>query len=173
MLTRDRLGALLMLVFSLGYGVMIFDIPLLPFQANQAFTARTMPQALSVLGIVLSLALLLRPVSAAETNEEAAWRQAMRQLLRPTPADEEGRRTHPLVRVALLCALMVVYGLTVRPFGFLLSTTVFLAGGMFVLGERRLWLLLGVSIAVTLFFWVLMTQFLGVYIAPLPQVLGR
>lgn len=172
MLTRDRLGAFLMLVFSIGYGVMIFDIPLLPFQANQAFTARTMPQALSLLGIALSLILLLRPAGTG-ADEEAAWRRAMRQLLRPAPAGEDGRRPHPLLRVGLLCLLMVVYGLTVRPFGFLLSTTFFLAGGMFVLGERRLWILLGVSIAIVVFFWVLMTQFLGVYIAPLPQFLGR
>lgn len=149
MLTRDRIGALLMLVFSLSYGMLIFRIPLLPFQAEAAFTARTMPQALTVLGILLSLALLIKPGDDAPVEVAGLqWTVA-----------------------AGLCALMIFYGFTVRPLGFLISTTILLAGGFLVLGERRWWLVLVASVPVVIFFWVLMTQFLGVFIEPWPELL--
>ena len=103
MLTRDRIGALIMLAFSIGYGLMIFRIPLLPFQAQVAFTARTMPQALCLLGIVLSLVLLFKPASGETAVKVAGlkWKTA-----------------------AALCALMVFYGFTIRDLGFLISTNV-------------------------------------------------
>ena len=73
----------------------------------------------------------------------------------------------------MLCATMVLYGLAVRPLGFLLATTLFLVTSMLILGERRHVMALSVSVGVTVFFWVLMTQFLDVYIAPLPTFIGR
>jgi putative tricarboxylic transport membrane protein len=69
----------------------------------------------------------------------------------------------------LICALMVAYGLTVRPAGFLISTSLFLAIGFFILGERRWLVLLGVSVPLVVLFWLLMTQVLNVYIAALPE----
>jgi putative tricarboxylic transport membrane protein len=150
MLTRDRIGALIMLVFSIGYGAMIFRIPLLPFQAQAAFTARTMPQALSLLGIALALVLLFKPPSGETAAKVAGlkWKTA-----------------------AALCALMVLYGFTIRSLGFLISTNVFLIGSFLILGERRAWIILAASVPIVVFFWVLMTQFLGVYIAPWPEFL--
>ena len=149
MLSRDRIGALLMLAFSLGYGALSFRIPLLPFQAEAAFTARTMPQALTVLGAVLSLVLLLKPGGGGFAS---------------APDFRWGR-------VGLLCALMVFYGFGVRPLGFLISTGLFLIGGFVVLGERRLWLILAASLPPVVLFWALMTQVLGVFIEPWPELL--
>ncbi len=149
MLSRDRVGALLMLAFSLGYGALSFRIPLLPFQAEAAFTARTMPQALTVLGAVLSLVLLLKPGGGAfPSSSKFRWGGA-----------------------ALLCALMIFYGLGVRPLGFLISTSLFLIGGFVILGERRLWLILAASLPLVILFWALMTQVLGVFIEPWPEFL--
>ena len=150
MLSRDRIGALVMLAFSIGYGLMIFRIPLLPFQAEVAFTARTMPQALCLLGIVLSLVLLFKPASGETAVKVAGlkWKTA-----------------------AALCALMVFYGFTIRGLGFLISTNVFLIGSILILGERRAWIILLASLPIVVFFWVLLTQFLGVYIAPWPEFL--
>jgi putative tricarboxylic transport membrane protein len=149
MLSRDRIGALLLMVFSAAYGAMTFRIPLLPFQAEAAFTARTMPQALAVLGIALSLVLLFKPGRQGGL-EVGGYRWG---------------------RVALVCALMVAYGLSVRPFGFLVSTSLFLIGGFVILGEKRIWLILVASIPIVVFFWVLMTQLLGVFIEPWPEFL--
>ena len=149
MLSRDRVGALLFLAFSIAYGAYSFQIPLLSFQAQAAFTARTMPEALSVLGIALSLALLFKRGDGGRAEVAGfQWGAA-----------------------GLICALMVAYGLTVRPMGFLISTTAFLIGGILVLGERRWWLILVASVPVVVFFWVLMTQLLGVFIEPWPEFL--
>jgi len=148
MLSRDRIGALLMLAFSLGYGALSFRIPLLPFQAEAAFTARTMPQALAVLGIALSLVLALKPGGGGlALSPEFRWG-----------------------RVAALCVLMVFYGFTVRPLGFLISTSLFLIGGFVVLGERRLWVILAASLPPVVLFWTLMTQVLSVFIEPWPEI---
>lgn len=149
MLTNDRIGGVLLLVFSVAYGFLTFEIPLLPFQAQAAFTARTMPEALSVLGIVLSLVMIIKPSSDARPDVAGfLWG-----------------------RGAIICLVMVIYGLTVRPGGFLISTSLFLMAGILILGERRWWLVLLASIPVVVFFWVLMTQLLGVFIEPWPVFL--
>ncbi len=150
MLSRDRIGALLLLAFSTAYGYLTFQIPVLPFQAEAAMTARTMPEVLTGLGVLLSLALLLKPGNAEGPSLAGfQWRAAL-----------------------LVCVLMVAYGFAVRPLGFLISTTLFLAGGFLILGERRWWLILVASVPVVVFFWVLMTQLLGVFIEPWPEFLA-
>ena len=132
MLNRDRIGALLLLAFTLGYGALTFRIPLLPFQAHAAFTARTVPEALTLIGIGLCLILLIKPGrDPAESLAGYQWGRA-----------------------GALCAVMLVYGLTVRPGGFLLSTGLFLIAGFLIMGERR-WVLIldGISLS---------NQFIGI-----------
>ena len=146
-MNRDRVGALILLVFSLVYGFYAFDIPLLPIQRRAAFTAQTMPIVLSVLGAGLSLALLLKP--------------------------SHGRFEAPGFRWGLgaaICGLMVLYGLTVRPLGFILSTSAFLIACMLVLGERRWLLIVGASVPIVVAFWALMALVLDVYVAPWPKL---
>ena len=146
-MNRDRVGALILLVFSLVYGFYAFDIPLLPIQRRAAFTAQTMPIVLSVLGAGLSLALLLKP--------------------------GEGRFEAPGFRWGLgaaICGLMVLYGLTVRPLGFIVSTSAFLVACMLVLGERRWLLIVGASVPIVVAFWALMALVLDVYVAPWPKL---
>jgi len=148
-ISGDRLGALLMLIFSSAYWYFAYDIRLLPFQMNSAFHARTMPEVLGVLGVGLSLALLVFP----------------------------GSREPPDVRGfhwgigAVMLVLMVLYGLLVRPLGFIIATSLFLMGGYRALGERKPWLLLVASVPLVVVFWVLMTQGLDVYIEPWPAML--
>lgn len=151
MLTNDRIGGLLLLCFSIAYGALTFEIPLLPFQANAAFTARTMPEALAVLGGLLSLYLIFKPSSNSKPEVAGfLWKRGL-----------------------MICLLMVFYGLTVRPAGFLISTSLFLMLGFYVLGERRWYLLLGASIPVVLFFWTVMTQLLSVHIEAWPAFIGE
>ena len=52
------------------------------------------------------------------------------------------------------------------PLGFVLATAVFLCTGFFVLGERRVLLLLLLPVVFTLAFWLVMTRLLGLYLAP-------
>jgi putative tricarboxylic transport membrane protein len=151
MLTKNRIGGVLLLAFCTAYALLISDIVLLPFQQGQAFTARTMPTFLAGLGIVLSLLTILLPHEA----ERPALRGAAWGL------------------TAGFLVLMSAYGLAIRPAGFLIATTVFLVAGFAMLGERRPALLLGVSLPIVVGFWVLMTQVLDVYVAPWPAALGR
>ncbi len=146
MLNRDRIGALLMLAFSAAYGVLAFEIPLLAFQRNAAFTAQTLPFVLSILGIGLSLALLIKPGDGAPDMRGFKWGLG-----------------------ALICVFMVIYGLTVRPMGFIPATTVFLIACMLSLGERRWLLILGASVPLVVAFWFLMAVVLDVYVAPWPK----
>lgn len=147
LLNRDRFGAVLILAFSVGYGAMAFDIPLLPFQRTSAFTARSLPFALTVLGVLLSLALLVRPGDGSTDVRGFRWGLG-----------------------AAICVLMIFYGLTVRPVGFLISTSVFLMACMLVLGERRPILIVGSSVPLVVAFWALMALVLDVYVAPWPNI---
>ena len=148
-MSRDRVGALILLVFFVAYGYLSTTITLLPFQLNQAFHARTAPQFLTFAGVILALVLLIKPGD-------------------PRPVDTAGMT---FKRVALLCALMVFYGFTVRWLGFLIATSVFLMGGFWVMGERRWKVLVGASLPVVVGFWLLMTQALDVFVAPWPDFL--
>lgn len=145
-LSKDRIGGLLLLAFCITYAILSQNIRLLPFQANVAFHARTMPEVLSVLGIGLALVIIVFPGSK-------------------TRLDLSG---YLLGKTALFLILMSIYGLTIRSFGFILSTSLFLMIGFFMLGERKPLTLILVAVPMVVAFWVLMTQGLDVFIAPFP-----
>lgn len=150
MLSKDRIGGVLLLAFCLAYARLIGDITLLPFQESNAFTAKTMPQALAALGVALSLWIIVFPAGSG--------RLALGGLA--------------LGRVALFLALMSAYGLAIRPMGFLISTSLFLMVGFALLGERRPLTLILAAVPLVVAFWVLMTQGLDVFIEPWPAALG-
>lgn len=149
MLTKDRIGGLLMLTFCLIYAWQSQNIRVLPFQLNSSFHARTMPEVLAVLGIGLSLLVII------------------------FPGDRE-RFTFSGQKLGLGLAfllLMSAYGFAVRPAGFLLATSLFLMTGFAMLGERSITKLLLVSVPLVVCFWVLMNYGLSVFIEPLPVFL--
>lgn len=148
-LSKDRIGGILLLVFCVVYAYLSQQIKLLPFQEQGAFTPRTMPEVLSVLGIGLSILVIVFPGS----SERPAFSQLNLKL----------------GMVFLL--LMSLYGFMVRPAGFLLSTSLFLIIGFALLGERRISKLLLVSVPLVVGFWVLMNYGLSVFIEPLPVFL--
>lgn len=149
LLSKDRIGGLLILIFCVIYAVLSRDIKLLPFQENVAFHARTMPEILAILGIGLSLAVLIFPGSD----------------------DKPELKGYRWLSCLLFLGLMSLYGLTIRPLGFILSTSLFLIMGYILLGERNILKLLLASVPLVLLFWVLMTQGLDVFIEPLPEFL--
>ncbi|MFT6659106.1 MAG: putative tricarboxylic transport membrane protein [Maritalea sp.] len=147
--TNRRIGGSLLLAFCVTYAILSQKIPLLPFQANVAFHARTMPEILSIMGIGLSLAIILLP----------------------SPREFVDLAGKNWFTVLAFLVLMSFYGLTIRPFGFILASTILLGTGYWILGERKLWLLLLTSVPISVGFWALMTLGLGVYIEPLPWFL--
>ena len=145
--TKDRIGALLLLAFSLVYGYLSQSIRLLPFQQNVAFHARTMPEILTVLAVVLALLLLLMPPSQDKLSLSGL----------------------KLGKGLFFLVLMSIYGLTLRPLGFIISTSLFLIIGYALLGERRPLPLLLASVPLVVVFWLLMTKGLDVFIEPWPN----
>ena len=149
-MTRDRLGALIILVFSLAYGYFAFDIPLTHVAQKAEFNARTMPFALAVIGIILSMLILVLP-----------------------PATPGGRT--PVVkifrgldwkRLAWLVGLMVAYAIGLYWLGFIFSSILFLIGGFMVLGERRWLTMILFALPLVMFIWFMMSYVLGMYISP-------
>ncbi|MCP4183643.1 MAG: tripartite tricarboxylate transporter TctB family protein [Hyphomicrobiales bacterium] len=150
LLSKDRVGGAVLLIFCIVYALMSQEIRLLPFQANAAFTARTMPEVLSVLGIALSLWIILIP---SNHNKPVFV----------------GYQWVPTI---LFLISMSLYGLTIRYFGFIVSTSAFLMFGFFLLGERKPLTLLLAAVPLVVLFWFLMSKGLNIYLAPLPEFFG-
>ena len=144
-LTKERIGAMFFLVLSIVYGYLAYQIKLYPGDELDAMTARTLPFFLSGLGILLSLVLL------ATGKQEVHG------------ASIAGLDWKPVI---LLMLLSLVYGIALDWLGFLISTTLFLIAGFWILGEKRLKILLMVAVPFVFIFWFGLTQMLDIYLAP-------
>ncbi len=156
----DRWIALIFITLCCVYGYAAFftmDQLLPPFMQRNPVWPSTFPKILSVLGIIVGLIVLFgleKPSGDAE----------------PSATDINYRRLHEydLGRALLLLGLMVVYALSLRSAGFLLATTVFLAGGSAILGERRWITMLLVAVIASGSVWYLVQEVLGIFLRPLP-----
>ena len=146
----DKAGALILLTFSIAYGLLAFKVPLTFLGQREAFNARTMPFALGIIGALLSFSILVLP--SGKSDEGETVKDVFKGL--------------DWVRVGLLVGIMIFYGVTLMFLGFVISSIIFLLGGFYILGERRIWLLLLGSVPLVLFIWFLMSRILGMYIAP-------
>jgi len=145
-ITKDHIGGLVFLSLSLAYGSQVDTIRLLPGDELEPFHAQTLPYWLSIMGAVLSVALIL----TAERGSE----------------HKLSLRGYDFALVAKLLALIVAYGVALEWIGFLLSTTFFLLGGFWLLGERRIRVSFGVAILFSLGIWFVLSQLLDIYLAP-------
>ena len=149
-LSRDVAAALGFVAFSIAYGWQATGIDVFPGQEYEPFTPQTFPLALAVIGAILGLAQVAKSLRAPESKA--------------APAAPWARYDWP--RVGLLLLSMLIYGATFTWLGFLVSTTLFLAAGYLILGERRALVVGAASILVTVGFWLIMTRVLGIYLAP-------
>ena len=153
----DKWIAAFFLVISIVYGIASFNYPLLPFERNMVFLPNTMPMALSVVGTLLSLMIMIAPKPSIDAEGDALgsinldkWRQ------------------YKVGQALALIAMMVTYALTLRSFGFILSTTLFLVASGWILGERKLPIMFSVAVIGALSIWYLVQETLGIYLRPLP-----
>ena len=149
-MAREKVGALILLLFSVAYGILATKIPLSFLAQQEFFTARTMPYALSVVGSLLSFLILVLPTGDPDGKK----------TLHEVTAGMDWRRA------IFLVALMVVYGLTMKWLGFIVASILFLNAGFYVLGERRVKRMILASVPLVLALWFIMAALLGVYIAP-------
>lgn len=145
LLSRDRVGALLFLLFCLGYGYQTSQIPLFPGDEYEPFTARTLPTILTWIGSGLSLMLLVTGKSdqASGAVTDFDWKLLISFLV-----------------------LMALYGFGLTHLGFVLATSLFLLAGFYLLGERRKPVLFGASFPFVIGFYLLLTQGLDIYLEP-------
>jgi len=144
-LTKERIGAMFFLALSIVYGYLAYQIRLFPGDEFEAMTARTLPFFLSGLGILFSLVLL-----ATGKKENLGGNIA-------------GLDWKPVI---LLMLLSLIYGFALDWLGFLVSTTLFLIAGFWILGEKRPKILLMVAVPFVFIFWFGLTQMLEIYLAP-------
>ena len=67
---------------------------------------------------------------------------------------------------------MVAYALLLRPLGFLAATFLFLAGGSFILGERRFVVMTVVAAVAAGAVWYLVDVVLGIFLSPFPSFMS-
>lgn len=153
-LSVDRMVALSLLAFSVGYGVLAWNHPLLPFEARMPFKPNTLPLGLAVLGVVFSI-LTLMFESTGEVSE-----------------DGKGWQGFAWKTTGILVAYMVAYALLLRPLGYIPSTSLFLIAGAVLLGERNYKRLVPITIGMALATWYIVQEGLGIYLVPLPAFMG-
>jgi putative tricarboxylic transport membrane protein len=160
-MTLERAIGLVFLVFCLAYGYTAFfgmDQFLPPILRRAPIWPSTFPKILSVIGTVTALIVIVNSGPSA----------------RPAPVDGEidyRRLTdYKLGQAVALIGAMVLYALVLRPIGFIAATTLFLAGGAFILGERKYhWMVLTGLIA-SGGIWYLVQVVLGIFLSPWPAI---
>ena len=153
----DKWIAAVFLVTSIVYGVASYNYPLLPFERNMVFLPNTLPMALSVVGTILSLLIMIAPKSSVDADGDALG-----------SINLEKWREYKVGQALALIAMMVAYALTLRSVGFIASTTLFLVASGWILGERKLAMMFGVALVGAISIWYLVQETLGIYLRPLP-----
>ncbi len=132
------------------------DGSLPPFMQRNPIWPSTLPKLLSILGIATAIVVILsKPFVPGEGS-----------------IDYRKLGQYKLFHAISLMSMMVLYAVSLRPMGFLFSTAAFLFLSSFMLGERKLQLLLPVSIVTTLVIWYLVQEVLGIFLRPLPWFMG-
>ena len=149
--------AVVILLFSLVYGYSAFNYPLLPFERNMAFLPNTLPLVLSALGVIVSLILILSRKSAQDVEDQLG------------EIDLSRLREYKIGQTLGLVGAMALYALLLRPIGFLAATALFLAGTGWVLGERKLHLMVPIACVASFVVWYLVQELLGIFLRPWPM----
>ena len=108
-----------------------------------------------------------------ETEMILAYKEGMRQLelgdvLFASKKFDEAEIMFPQSIWAAKASLMLAYALLLRPIGFVTTTTLFLAFGGIILGERRLVILVSISVFTSFVLWYLVQEVLGIFLRPWP-----
>ncbi|MFV2032698.1 MAG: tripartite tricarboxylate transporter TctB family protein [Gammaproteobacteria bacterium] len=158
-MTLDRAIAGIFVLLCLIYGYTAFvtmEANLLPFELNMTFLPNTMPKWLSVLGVITGLVVVIQSGPKADDEIDAG------------EIDYRNLRQYKLAQALFLLGLMVAYALLLRPIGFLAATTLFLAGGSMILGERKYIVLIPIAVFTAFFIWYLVQEVLGIFLRPWP-----
>jgi len=149
-MAKNTIGSLFFLAFSIFYFINVFSIKKMPGGQFEVMTASTFPYYIGLAGIIISVLILI--FSFIEKNEESL---SMAYL-----------RTLDFKTTMYFIAAMLFYGFTIRSLGFIIATTIFLLIGFVLLKERNIKRILLISVGVSVGFYLLLNNVLGVYIDP-------
>jgi len=150
----DKVIALIFMVISIVYGYSAYTFKLLPFELNMPFLPNTMPLAISVLGIIISLVILISRSDNDDDNDEG---MSIKNL-----------KHYKIGQAGAILVAMVIYALMLHSVGFILSTILFLFVSSWILGERKIITMAMTSVLGTVPIWYLVQEVLGIYLKPLP-----
>ena len=157
----DKWIAMIFLVISVVYGYAAYNYPLLPFERNMTFLPNTMPMVLGVFGALFALMILLSPKPKADEKGDVLG-----------DINLEKWREYKVGQAVALIVAMIVFALALRPVGFIATTVLFIVGSGWILGERRLPIMITAALIGTLAAWFLVHQVLGIFLSPFPAILS-
>ncbi len=148
-MVKSRIGAIFFLIFSAFYFYKSFDIHLLKGTYYDTMTAQTFPYYLGILGMIVSGLILIFSFIKIEKDDFM---------------DMKKLRTYDFKKGLYLVLAMIFYGYTIRSLGFVISTIIFLILGFRILEAKSWKVILLTSFGISIVFWLLLTQLLGIYV---------
>jgi len=149
-MTKNTIGALFFLAFSVFYFINVFSIKKMPGTQFEVMTASTFPYYMGIAGIIISALILI--FSFIEKDKEYLTMTYLKTLDFKT--------------TIYFVAAMLFYGFTIRSLGFIIATIIFLAIGFVLLKEKNIKRIFIISVCVSVGFYLLLNNVLGVYIEP-------
>jgi putative tricarboxylic transport membrane protein len=147
-MTKNTIGSLFFLAFSAFYFYSVFGIKKMPGAQFEVMTAQTFPFYVGISGIVISIILLI--ISFIEKEKIVLSLTYIRSL--------------DLKTTFYFIVLMLFYGFIMKPLGFVIATIIFLTLGFLILKEKNIKKILLISVSVSVGFYLLLNNALGVYI---------
>jgi len=149
-MTKNLIGSIFFLAFSCFYFLNVFSIKKMPGSQFEVMTASTFPYYIGLGGIIISILILL--LSIKNKDGESLSMEYLKSLDFKT--------------TLYFVAAMIFYGFTIRTLGFIISTIIFLTIGFVLLKEKNIKRILLISCGVSIGFYLLLNNVLGVYIDP-------
>ncbi len=149
-MTKNAIGSIFFLAFSSFYFFNVFSIKKMPGSQFEVMTASTFPFYLGLGGIIISLLILV--LSFVKKDSDFLTMEYLRKLDFKT--------------TLYFVIAMIFYGFTIRTLGFIISTIIFLTIGFLLLKEKNIKRILLISSGVSIGFYLLLNNVLGVYIDP-------
>ena len=148
---KNIIGSIFFLIFSSFYFFNVFSIKKMPGGQFEVMTASTFPYYIGLGGIIISLVLLVLSLMAKDDDDKISL---------------SFLKTLDFKSIILFILVMIFYGFTIRTLGFMISTIIFLVLGFLILKERNLKRIFLISIGVSVGFYLILNNLLGVYIDP-------
>lgn len=149
-MTKNAIGSIFFLAFSCFYFFNVFNIKKMPGGQFEVMTASTFPFYIGIGGIIISLLILILSFVKKDTDFLSI----------------EYLKTLDFKTTIYFILAMIFYGFTIRTLGFIISTIIFLLIGFLLLKEKNIKRILLISCGVSIGFYLLLNNVLGVYIDP-------